>query len=240
MSDYDEEEQAGLNDIPTVSRSSACDDLETFHEFHDDSSRDSFQNLDTSSSSSDTEEAVSQNFCQQSSTSTDEIAGSFDETIPPVNVRFSSPVRSGRVEELNLPLSSINECEENLDLCKYQDQSAETSDEKVFDGSNVSLKDATDLAELFCSRFNLSDETSTSLFSLIKCLLPVSNRFPSGYSYVQNTKRSLDENLRCIKNTSDHSIFILKFRFQLRNIVLPTLTKFLTTQNIAKTTPIQI
>ena len=59
----------------------------------------------------------------------------------------------------------------------------------LYEGSNISCSDAVSVTDLFCSRFKLTDECSSSLHSLIKTLLPAENSFPSGYSYVKRVKK---------------------------------------------------
>ena len=56
-------------------------------------------------------------------------------------------------------------------------------------GSEVTLKQATSLLELFSSRFALSDEASLSLYSVVQALLPRDNQLPSGHSLVKQMKK---------------------------------------------------
>ena len=91
--------------------------------------------------------------------------------------------------------------------------------ESLFEGSQVSVADATYLTELFCSRFNLSDECSSSLHQLIKTLLPKENNFPSAYSYIKKMKKNFEEEVCFLKKTNSQSICVLNFRFQLRDII---------------------
>ena len=91
--------------------------------------------------------------------------------------------------------------------------------ESLFEGSQVSVADATYLTELFCSRFNLSDECSSSLHQLIKTFLPKENNFPSAYSYIKKMKKNFEEEVCFLKKTNSQSICVLNFRFQLRDII---------------------
>ena len=58
---------------------------------------------------------------------------------------------------------------DNLEICVS---------EKLFEGSQVSIEDATVLTDILCSRYNFSDESSSAFHSLIKALLPDGNKFP--------------------------------------------------------------
>ena len=95
---------------------------------------------------------------------------SLDETVPPNN-RISSPLRPTNLPDINPPASTITVSERFVDA-STQD---ENDDIKLINGSHVALKDALILTELFCSRFSLSDEASTALYSLVKSLLPPIN-----------------------------------------------------------------
>ena len=48
----------------------------------------------------------------------------------------------------------------------------------IFEGSQITVSDASTITDLFSSRYKLSDECSTDLNSLIENLVPVSNNFP--------------------------------------------------------------
>ena len=89
----------------------------------------------------------------------------------------------------------------------------------LYEDSGVTVKEARDLTELFCSRFHLSDECSSSLHSLVQVLLPMGNRFPSGYSYIKSVKQNYDEKIRVLRKNLDSSFCVLNFRFQIRDIV---------------------
>ena len=65
---------------------------------------------------------------------------------------------------------------------------------KLFEGSNKSSQDVKILTELFCSHFHLPDEGSTSLYSLIRTVLPEGNSFPTGRSYIQGLKKDFPIN----------------------------------------------
>ena len=89
----------------------------------------------------------------------------------------------------------------------------------LFDGSSLSVENAVALTDLFCSRFSLSDECSTTLHALIKSLLPAENNFPSSSSYVRKIKKAFEEELRLLRKTENHSFCVLSFRDQLRNVI---------------------
>ena len=67
-------------------------------------------------------------------------------------------------------------------------RSPDQSSEMLFEDSDISVEKAIALTELFCSRFNLSDECSSTMITLIRNLLPRGNNFPSAYSYVNKIK----------------------------------------------------
>ena len=62
---------------------------------------------------------------------------------------------------------------------------------KIFEGSQITVSDASTITDLFCSRYKLSNECSTDLHSLIKNLFPVNNNFPTGYSFIKKVKKIL-------------------------------------------------
>ena len=90
-------------------------------------------------------------------------------------MRASSPLRS--YVSLDCSLSTVTKDHISLSALLHDDEEEEIS-EPLFIGSQTSTKDASILAELFCSKFNLSDECSNSLFSLIKVVLLEDNKFP--------------------------------------------------------------
>ena len=158
--------------------------------------------------------------------------GSLDETVPPNN-RISSPLRPTNLPDINPPASTITASERFVDA-STQDESDNI---KLFNGSHVALKDALLPTELFCSRFSLSDEASTALYSLVKSLLPPINEFPSGYSYVKNVKQSFSDNLRSFEITKSESLCVFKFRFQLRDIVMRNLNQIFNYSEHRKNNP---
>ena len=91
--------------------------------------------------------------------------------------------------------------------------------EKLYEGSQISVDDAKFLVEFFCSRFNLSDECSSSLHLLIRTCLLLGNKFPSWYSFVQKMKKSYEEELFFSKKTETESFCVLNIRSQLRDII---------------------
>ena len=83
-----------------------------------------------------------------------------DETLDPILLRVSSPLLLCSNQPPAPPVSSIAESVKTYVHIKGN----ENFSPKLFEGSDVNLTDATALAEIFCSRFHLSDECSVSLF----------------------------------------------------------------------------
>ena len=70
--------------------------------------------------------------------------------------------------------------------------------EKLFPGSSTSADDAVVLTDLFCSKFNLTDECSNTLCTLMKMLLPDENKFPSGFSRIKKISTTIISKTRCV------------------------------------------
>ena len=132
--------------------------------------------------------------------------------VEPIRERTSSPISSNAL--LNFSISAIDETLSNSDDDNFDAISHLV--ETLFDGSNVKAQEASNLTESFCSKYNLSDECSSSLYALLHCLLPQNNRLPSGYSHIRNMKKNFQQNIRVLKKTADDSLCVLNFRFQLR------------------------
>ena len=75
------------------------------------------------------------------------------------------------------------------------DSSLNHFSDMLFEGSQISVDDATVLIDMLCSRFNFSDECSTAVHSLIKVLLPQDNKFPSAYSHIKKMKKTWRRNV---------------------------------------------
>ena len=133
--------------------------------------------------------------CDDESGSDTSPCGSLDDTIPNINLRFSSPIPFNNPESFDAPVSSITQSD--VTVADLPDNEEKT---KLFPGSKVKVSEATDLTALFCSRYHLSDECSSTLHSMIKSFLPDGNHFPSGYSHLQKTKRNFAENIRFFRN----------------------------------------
>ena len=99
------------------------------------------------------------------------------------------------------------------------DSSLNHFSDMLFEGSQISVDDATVLIDMLCSRFNFSDECSTAVHSLIKVLLPQDNKFPSAYSHIKKMKKTFEEEMSFLCNSSNQSFCVLNFRYQLRNVV---------------------
>ena len=150
-----------------------------------------------------------------------------------VLARASSPLGQNA-----LPSFSVSEIlEENTLTLNSSTSIPDSLNLKLFEGSETTVKEATDLMDLFCAKFNLFDECSASLHSLVKVLLPTENRLPSGYSHVQSMKRNYEEKVRAIRKTSAASFCVLSFRFQIRDIVKSQLSNILRYSNQRKEDP---
>ena len=133
----------------------------------------------------------------------------------PIGERASSQISSNAV--LNFSISAIDKTVSDNDDDEFDTMSQ--SDETLFDGSNVKVQEASSLMELFCSKYNFSDECSSSLYVLVNCLLPENNKLPSGYSHIRNMNKNFQENIRVLMRTADDCLCVLNFRFQLGEIV---------------------
>ena len=138
-----------------------------------------------------------------------------NETVPPAMMRVSSP-KPGNIDPA-FSLSSSADLQDNVAIC--QEKISTTDNVKLYEGSDLSMHDAVALTELFCSRVTLSEEGSTSLHSLIKAILPSDNAFPSGVAYVQHIKRDFAGNVRSLTKPPTHSLCILKYRWQLLDVI---------------------
>ncbi|XP_075264000.1 uncharacterized protein LOC142355849 [Convolutriloba macropyga] len=143
-----------------------------------------------------------------------------DEQILPENVfeaRASSPLSTSAT--LSFSLSAIGETSV-ADSPSLVDKDNNTQpSEKLYAESDVNVQDASNLTEVFCAKYNLSDDCSKSLYALVDVLLPEENKLPSGYSHIQEMKKNFDDRIRLLKKTSEYSLCVLNFRFQLRDIV---------------------
>ena len=90
--------------------------------------------------------------------------------------------------------------------------------ENLSNGSDVTVQEASVLTDLFCSKFNCSDECAESLHSLVRVLLPSDNKFPSGYSHVNGMKKQFEDEVRVLNKTENFTICVMTFRFQIRDI----------------------
>ena len=97
----------------------------------------------------------------------------------------------------------------------------------LFEGSLVSVENATTMTDFFCARFKLSDECSKTLHTLIKSFLPAQNNFPSAHSHVSKMKKLFENQVQHLTKAETHSLCVLKFRYQLRDIVQRNLSTIL-------------
>ena len=89
----------------------------------------------------------------------------------------------------------------------------------LYSGSDVTLKQAKSLLELFSSRFALSDEASVSLYSVTQALLSRDNQLRSGHSLVKHMKKDLSNQTRAYLASSKSAVIILNFRNQLQKVL---------------------
>ena len=138
------------------------------------------------------------------------------------NARASSPLR--QQVSFCCSVSSVSADHSIPTLVPASDQLNSVS-EKLFPGSRTSVEDASSLADLFCSKFNLSDECSSTLYSIIKGLLPEENKFPSGYSRIKKIKDSFQDSVRVLQKNTGNAFCVLKFRFQIGGILKRSLSE---------------
>ena len=134
-------------------------------------------------------------------------------------IRASSPLACDT--SFNFSLSAIGE---NSAAYSMPEQ-LENLDELLFEGTETTLSEASSLTDLFCSRYNLSDECSRSLHTLIKGFLSSENKFPSGYSHVNGIKKQFEEQIRLLEKNSEYSLCVLSYRFQIIDIVKRNLSQ---------------
>ena len=151
-----------------------------------------------------------------------------------VVIRASSPMRSNATLACSLSAidADVSDCESTLD------DAWESVTRELFVGSETSVHEASTITSLFCSKFNLSDECSSTLHSLIRVLLPETNNFPSGFSYVQNVKRQFENEIRILRKTSENSLCVLSFRFQVRDIVERNINQIRDYSNFRRNNPL--
>ena len=142
-----------------------------------------------------------------------------EQTLPEnvFEARASSPLSTSAT--LSFSLSAIGETSvADSPLRVDRDNNTQPS-EKLYAESDVNIQDASNLTEVFCAKYNLSDDCSKSLYALVDVLLPEENKLPSGYSHIQKMKKNFDDRIRLLQKISDYSLCVLNFRFQLRDIV---------------------
>ena len=171
---------------------------------------------DTDSSDSEMDEN-----CEPESSVSTSLGSSDNFEVPYTAPQVSSPHRT--FEELNFSVSTLTE---GNDIC-LPDISSAVDFEKLYGGSDVDVLDASALVELFSSKFNLSDEASSNLYSIIRAILPKDNLFPSGYSKVRLEKLYFSRQLRHLDKKPTQTNCILNFRVQLDEIVKRNLTQII-------------
>ena len=135
--------------------------------------------------------------------------------------QISSPYRD--YEEVDFSVSTLSE---RNDLC-FPEISTEFEYQRLYSGSDLDVLDASSLVELFCSKFNISDEASTSLYSVIRAILPNDNCFPSGFSKIKLEKLYFSRQLRYMKKTHIETLCVLNFRVQLGEILKRNLSQII-------------
>ena len=128
--------------------------------------------------------------------------------------RASSPLQ----QQVSLSCSMSSIAAEHSLPTFVENRKHDTCLERLFPGSKTSVEDASLLTELFCSKFSLSDECSSNLYSLIKVLLPEENQFPSSFARIRNAKASFENSVRVLQKTEDRTICVMRYRFQLADI----------------------
>ena len=151
-----------------------------------------------------------------------------------VVISASSPMQSNATLACSFSAidADVSDCESTLD------DAWESVTRELFVGSETSVHEASTVTSLFCSKFNLSDECFSTLHSLIRVLLPETNNFPSGFSYVQNVKRQFENEIRILRKTSENSLCVLSFRFQVRDIVERNINQIRDYSNFRRNNPL--
>ena len=117
------------------------------------------------------------------------------------------------------------------------DELVDNFSDMLFVGSDLSVRNASLLTDLFCSHFKLSDECSTVLHTLIKAFLPSPNNFPSGFSYVRNAKKMFQQEVRVLRKSPRQSFCVMSFVVQLCDTIQRNLDKILSYAEIRKQNP---
>ena len=89
----------------------------------------------------------------------------------------------------------------------------------LYENSRITVNDAVSLTEMFCSRFNLSDVASNSLYTLLNTFLPEENFLPTGYSFLKKMRNNLLDNQRFHDSDDKGTYCVLNFRAQIDSIV---------------------
>ena len=202
-----------LNDTPRVVK----ENLQTF--VGNDSFSDN-QDNDDDDSDNEGDQTKSWVFSDENDLSDSEIA---PENYDVDAIRASSPTH--RAEAMSFSVSAIEEdidyemLNEKIDIADFSD--------KLFEGTETTVQEASDATDLLCSKYNLSDECSSSLHKLVQALLPVGNKFPSGSSYVRKLKRQFQDGIRSHQTTVKASVCVINFRFLIRDIVRQNMQQIL-------------
>ena len=174
------------------------------------------ENKGSSESQSDSEISL----CSTETSSNEYLCPSEENPVAGEAIKFSSQtinesfVHPQSSSTLNSEPESPH-CSSNI----FLEPSSYIVSEKLYEGSQISVDDAKFLVEFFCSRFNLSDECSSSLHLLIRTCLPLGNKFPSEFSFVQKMNKSYEEELFFSIKTETESFCVLNIRSQLGDII---------------------
>ena len=175
------------------------------------------------------------------------VTSSDEESVASNSSQLSDLLKSEQIFQL----PAFNSLSTIFDLCSVRmtvndsfSQFSVDSDELVDNfsdmlsvGSDLSVRNASLLTDLFCSHFKLSDECSTVLHTLIKAFLPSPNNFPSGFSYVRNAKKMVQQEVRVLRKSQRHSFCVMSFVVQLRDTVQRNLDKNLSYAEFRKQNP---
>ena len=97
----------------------------------------------------------------------------------------------------------------------------------LYENSRITVNDDVSLTEMFCSRFNLSDVASNSLYTLLNTVLPEENLLPTGYSFLKKMRNNLFDNQRFHDSDEKGTYCVLSFRAQIGSIVVRNIKRIL-------------
>ena len=125
--------------------------------------------------------------------------------------RISSPIHYLLPELSSLP----DNCKANKNM---NSSFKEISSPELYPGSWVTLHEETLLIDFFISRFNLTDNAATSLYSIVGILLPSKIVLPPAHAYVRQEKMQSDLNTWSVLQNESTTTLVLSFLYQLQEI----------------------